>query len=140
MTAMQQNQVILHCMMYMWLLLAFVAACASPPATHTIEPTRTSGDATSTHWPDASSTSLDRADTLNALKVLHTIAEAWRANHGNECPTVQRLKDERELAASTSTNDAWGSPYKVLCDESETHVVSFGPDRREGTADDVAFP
>jgi len=50
------------------------------------------------------------------------------------------MKDERELGASASVNDAWGTAYKVTCDEDATHVISFGPDRREGTADDIVFP
>jgi general secretion pathway protein G len=80
-------------------------------------------------------------NTRNSLKALHAVAEAWRANHGNECPTVQRLKDEKELAASSDINDAWGSPYKIMCpDDENTVVMSFGPDKKEGSQDDIRFP
>jgi general secretion pathway protein G len=76
----------------------------------------------------------------NSLKALHAVAEAWRANHGNECPSVQRLKEEKELAASSDINDPWGDPYKVQCDDDATTVFSFGPDKKEGTQDDIKFP
>jgi general secretion pathway protein G len=79
-------------------------------------------------------------NTKNSLKALHAVVEAWRANHGNECPTIQRLKDEKELAASSDINDAWGDPYKIQCDDDNTTVYSFGPDKKEGTQDDIRFP
>ncbi len=79
-------------------------------------------------------------NTRNSLKALHAVTEAWRANHGNDCPTVQRLKEEKELAASSDINDAWGDPYKIQCDDDATTVVSWGPDKKEGTQDDIRFP
>jgi len=79
-------------------------------------------------------------NTKNSLKALHAVVEAWRANHGNECPTIQRLKDEKELAASSDINDAWGSTYKIQCDDDSTTVISFGPDKKEGSQDDIRFP
>jgi general secretion pathway protein G len=45
-----------------------------------------------------------------------------------------------ELDASSGTNDPWGSPYKVVCDDESTIVSSFGPDKKEGTTDDIRFP
>lgn len=79
-------------------------------------------------------------NTRNSAKALHAVAEAWRANHGNDCPTPQRLKDEKELAASSEINDAWGMPYKIQCDDDSTTVVSSGPDKKEGSQDDIRFP
>ncbi len=78
--------------------------------------------------------------TRNNLKALHAVAEMWRASHGDECPSVQRLKDDKDLAESSDLNDAWGSPYKIMCDDQSTTVSSFGPDRKEGTRDDIRFP
>ena len=77
---------------------------------------------------------------LNSLKALHAVAEAWRANHGNDCPTPQRLKEEKELSASSDINDPWGDPYKIQCDDDSTTVYSYGPDKKEGTQDDIRFP
>jgi general secretion pathway protein G len=76
----------------------------------------------------------------NSLKALHAVAEAWRANHGNDCPTPQRLKDEKELSAASDTNDPWGDPYQIKCDDESTTTVSWGPDKKEGTKDDIRFP
>jgi hypothetical protein len=110
-----------------------VASCAPSPSAHAIEPVRP-GETTETHWPDASH------GVVATLKTFHAAVQAWRAANPNECPTLERLKDERTLAASSITNDAWGTPYKVMCDEDESHIVSFGADRREGTADDIQYP
>ncbi|HEY1959652.1 MAG TPA: type II secretion system protein [Polyangiaceae bacterium] len=76
----------------------------------------------------------------NSLKALHAVAEAWRANHGTDCPTPQLLKEQKELSASSDTNDPWGDPYKIQCDDDNTTVISFGPDKKEGTQDDIKFP
>jgi len=80
------------------------------------------------------------SSTKNNLKSLQAIADGWRANHANDCPTVQRLKEEKELSASSEVNDAWGSAYKIQCDDENTVIVSFGPDKKEGTKDDLMFP
>ncbi|CAN5265317.1 N/A [soil metagenome] len=79
-------------------------------------------------------------NTRNSEKALHAVAEAWRANHGNECPTPQRLKDEKELSASSAIEDAWGMPYKIQCDDESTMILSAGPDKKEGSQDDIRFP
>jgi len=75
-----------------------------------------------------------------SLKNLQQIAEQWRANHGNDCPTVVRLKEDKELSAASDTNDPWGDPYKIQCDDDATIAYSFGPDKKEGTQDDIRFP
>lgn len=76
----------------------------------------------------------------NSEKALHAVAEAWRANHGMDCPTAQRLKDEKELAASSDINDSWGMPYKIQCDDEGTTIISSGPDKKDGSQDDIRFP
>jgi len=75
-----------------------------------------------------------------SLKNLQAIAELWRSNHGNDCPSIQQLKDEKALSAASDTNDPWGSPYKIQCDDESTLAISFGPDKKEGTQDDIKFP
>lgn len=79
-------------------------------------------------------------NTRNSEKALHAVAESWRTNHANDCPTAQRLKDEKELSASSEINDAWGMPYKIQCDDESTTIVSSGPDKKEGSQDDIRFP
>jgi hypothetical protein len=38
-------------------------------------------------------------------------------------------------AAST-----FGNPYEIHCNDDATTVLSWGPDRKRGTADDITFP
>ena len=71
---------------------------------------------------------------------LQSIADGWREDHPNECPTPRRLKDEKQMSAGSSLNDPWGSPWKIVCSGLDTTVISFGPDEKEGTADDIFFP
>ena len=78
--------------------------------------------------------------THTNAKVLQPIADAWRVSHGNDCPTVQRLREEKEIAATANINDAWGHPYLIRCEETETIIGSWGPDGKEGTADDIKEP
>lgn len=78
--------------------------------------------------------------TKTSAMALHTVSESWRAMHTTECPTAERLKAEKEIAATAKITDAWDSPFKIICDEDNITVVSFGPDKREGTADDIRIP
>jgi len=71
---------------------------------------------------------------------LHAAVDAWRASQPNECPSVAQLKDDKALALSFEDRDAWGMPYEVRCDEDTSFVVSRGPDKRDGTTDDLSFP
>lgn len=80
------------------------------------------------------------SSTRTNAKTLQPIADAWRANH-NECPTIQRLKEDKEIAATSNINDAWGHAYIIRCDEGQdTVITSWGPDGKEGTQDDIREP
>lgn len=78
--------------------------------------------------------------TRNSAIALHQAAELWRTSHGTECPTAERLKAEKEIASTAKITDAWESPYKIICDDESLTIVSFGPDKKEGTADDIRVP
>jgi hypothetical protein len=120
--------------------LAAILACASPPPAHTIAPTPSSTSVAEAHWPHASTSApVDRTNVVRELRLLRVIVEVWRATHADECPTLQRLEDDDELAAA-NMKDEWGNAYKIICDEDETYVVSYGPDHREGTPDDIVYP
>jgi general secretion pathway protein G len=71
---------------------------------------------------------------------LQSIADGWRVDHPNECPTVQRLKDDQQMSVGSSTRDVWGTPWKISCCGSDTSVMSSGPDQQAGTKDDILFP
>jgi general secretion pathway protein G len=78
--------------------------------------------------------------TRQSAMALHTVSEAWRANHGNECPTPQLLKDQKEIAATSKITDAWDQPFTIVCEDDGTKVTSSGPDKKAGTADDITIP
>ena len=58
----------------------------------------------------------------------------------DECPTPARLKELGELDASTSTDDPWGTAYRITCEPEETIASSAGPDHAFGTDDDIRVP
>ncbi len=84
-----------------------------------------------------------QVDTTRQSAVqLHTVAEAWHAQHPTECPTAERLKAEREISSTSNINDAWGKGFKLTCDDEsgDITVISLGPDGKENTADDIKVP
>lgn len=82
-----------------------------------------------------------RVDTTKTnLRVLLPAAEMYRSNNAGDCPTVQLLQQKKEISSTSETKDPWGSSYKILCDEDETRVLSFGKDKKENTADDIVMP
>jgi len=65
----------------------------------------------------------------------------WKALHPSEdCPTVEQLKADKDLDTGFSLKDPWGGPYKVACDSDEITCTSNGPDRKDGTDDDIHVP
>jgi general secretion pathway protein G len=65
----------------------------------------------------------------------------WRAVHpGDDCPTVEQLKKEKFLDTGFNLKDPWNSLYKLGCDADEITCTSAGPDRKEGTEDDIHVP
>ncbi|WP_394838262.1 type II secretion system GspH family protein [Pendulispora rubella] len=78
--------------------------------------------------------------TRQSAQVLRQAAQLWRTTGGGDCPTVEVLKRDKQLESSSKLSDAWEQPFKILCDDDETTVVSAGPDKKEGTADDIRVP
>ena len=79
--------------------------------------------------------------TRTSAIALHEAAEMWRTTHPGECPTAERMKAEKELSSSSKVTDAWDQPFKIECpDENTTIVSSAGPDKKDGTADDIRVP
>lgn len=76
----------------------------------------------------------------NDVRTIHPIAEKYRLDHPGQCPTVEQLRAERELSAASKITDPWDTPYAIRCADDETFVLSFGPDKKEGTADDIRIP
>jgi general secretion pathway protein G len=79
--------------------------------------------------------------TVMNEKAIRPIAALWRSDHESDaCPTVEQLRADGLLDASSSATDAWGSRYIITCEANETSVVSYGPDRRPNTDDDLREP
>ncbi len=66
----------------------------------------------------------------------------WSMQHSDKgCP--DKIDDLNEYMNNKDTKDPWGNPYKMMCGQNlpagaqHVAVMSFGPDGREGTADDI---
>ncbi len=74
-------------------------------------------------------------------RTIHPVAEKYRVDHpGDPCPTVELLRDKKELSAASKITDPWDTPYKIICGDEDTSVLSWGPDKKEGTNDDIRIP
>ena len=78
--------------------------------------------------------------TTNAREIRNAV-NRWRAMRGgDECPTVSQLVQDKEIDSASKTTDPWDSPYKIRCVDDETIVSSPGPDKKEGSKDDIVVP
>lgn len=81
-----------------------------------------------------------RTTETNA-KSLRTAVGLWQGAHAaGDCPTTSQLLSDRYLDKAGKAEDAWGTPYKVVCANDDVTVVSSGPDKRDGTGDDIVVP
>jgi general secretion pathway protein G len=85
-----------------------------------------------------------RASIGAAQTACNTVRSAtiqWKAVHpGDDCPTVDQLKKEKFLDTGFNLKDPWNTSYKLACDSDEIMCTSAGPDRKEGTEDDIHVP
>jgi general secretion pathway protein G len=74
---------------------------------------------------------------ITGAQTIRKAAELYQAtSDSDKCPTVQDLVSSKNLDG-THTEDPWGKPYKILCEEGDIRVISGGNDKREGTEDDI---
>ena len=74
-------------------------------------------------------------------RALRAAALQWRSTIARAgCPSVMQLRQDRGLDRSAKTEDPWGKPYKIACDDDEIYVSSAGRDGKEGSADDIVEP
>jgi general secretion pathway protein G len=65
----------------------------------------------------------------------------WEQDHPTgECPTIDQLRQSKVLDTGFNPKDPWGNPLKLSCDADEIVCTSAGPDRKEGTEDDIRVP
>jgi len=74
--------------------------------------------------------------TQQDAKAIGAAAELYMAEN-NDCPTVEKLVEERILNKKNRTQDAWDNPYTIECDEDGPVVRSAGPDGQMGNDDDI---
>lgn len=73
-------------------------------------------------------------------RTIHPVAEKYMVDHPGECPTVELLREKKELSTASKITDPWDSPYKITCNEEDITVSSAGPDKKDNTADDIRIP
>ena len=79
--------------------------------------------------------------TRTSAMELRRATETWRATHASDqCPTLEDLRKDKAVDSASKLSDAWDDPFKIVCEEDETVVTSFGHDKKEGTADDIHVP
>jgi hypothetical protein len=81
--------------------------------------------------------------TRLSARVLRSAAEVWRSEHEEgRCPTTDDLLSDGLIDRASKQTDRWGDPYVISCDEEETTVHSWGPNRVDdhGFGDDVRVP
>jgi general secretion pathway protein G len=70
--------------------------------------------------------------------IIRQAVRTWRELEGNPgCPTVQQLLAAELLEATARGVDPCGRTYGVRCTDEGVTVSSSGPDRRDGTEDDI---
>jgi len=52
------------------------------------------------------------------------------------CPSIQDLVEARKIDGKR-TDDPWGIPYEIECQDGEINVISAGNDRKFDTPDDI---
>src|SRR5258708_28545003 len=80
----------------------------------------------------------DVGTTKTACDTARGATVMWKNNHpGEDCPTIDQLKQEKLLGGDFSAKDPWGNPLTLTCDTDEITCTTAGPDKKEGTEDDI---
>lgn len=81
-----------------------------------------------------------KSTETNAREIRNAV-NRWRGTRGgSDCPSIAQLVQDKEIDSASKTDDAWSSPYKIVCTEDDVVVSSPGPDKKEGTKDDIVVP
>ncbi|WP_437927523.1 type II secretion system protein [Sorangium sp. So ce291] len=94
------------------------------------------GGATLVLWPKLEAAKVRSAYT--GASVIKTAADQYQnlGAGGEGCPTIQALVSSKQIDAN-KTDDPWGQPYRIKCEEGEVRVFSVGKDKKENTPDDI---
>jgi general secretion pathway protein G len=76
-----------------------------------------------------------------SAQVMRRAVQDWqRVNNEVACPTVSQLIEGKHIDSGAELDDPWGQPWVLVCTEDEVFVQSNGPDKKQGTADDISVP
>jgi general secretion pathway protein G len=88
------------------------------------------------HWQDARIKA-----TATGARQIRGAVRAWWLEHGEErCPSFADLLEAKTLDRDSPRLDAWGSDWRVECQDDDVTVSSAGPDRKPDTVDDIRVP
>jgi general secretion pathway protein G len=74
-------------------------------------------------------------------QVLRRAVQDWqRVNNEVTCPTISQLIDGKHLDSASNTDDPWGMPWTMTCTDDDIFIQSMGPDKKQGTPDDISVP
>lgn len=74
-------------------------------------------------------------------QVLRRAAQDWqRVNMEVSCPTMSQLVEGKHLDSASNQEDPWGQPWSLQCTDDDIFVQSNGPDKKQGTPDDISVP
>jgi len=74
-------------------------------------------------------------------RVIRSAIQDWqRVNNESTCPTMSQLVQEKNIDSAANTEDPWGEAYILTCTDDDVIVMSKGPDKKKGTADDIRVP
>ena len=60
----------------------------------------------------------------------------WAKTNKEGCPRAGELALPPGIA--NGVHDPWGKDYEVVCNGNDLKVISYGPDHKKGTADDIS--
>ena len=78
--------------------------------------------------------------TTSAQALRRAVQNWQRVNNEISCPSLNQLVEDKEVDAASNTDDPWGQPWRFVCSDDEIFVQSNGPDKTEGTKDDISVP
>ena len=71
------------------------------------------------------------------IRALKTAAKIYAIQSQGECPSIEILVAEGMIEDDTRRADPWNTPYIFDCADAKIAVFSAGPDKLEGTEDDI---
>ena len=73
---------------------------------------------------------------ITHLRMIGITAETCKLAYG-KCPTSINSLEFQEYLDGETIDDEWGTPVEYIASEGGYSLTSAGPDKRNGTADDI---